>query len=71
MKDQRHSVRTAVEAQFNKENFFKVYVYMKGLLDFDKSMKNPKARYFMRSKFPIALGLFISLSSDRLVTDYA
>ena len=50
LKEQRLGVRTAVENQFCKENFFKVYTYMKDLLDFEQSMKNPKAGYFLRSK---------------------
>ena len=53
MNDARNNptILAAVQAQFGKEAFFNVYTYMNGLLDFEESMKNPRAAFFMKSKF--------------------
>jgi hypothetical protein len=47
----RKRVFSELQKQFGKENFFQIWYYMEGVLDFGASIAIPKGKYFLSRKF--------------------
>lgn len=61
---QRATLCAVLEREFGKESFFQVYGYMKGLLDFEKSMKNARARNFLKNVWVVVVIKWLEVAED-------